>query len=93
MVWSQYRDAANLIDDAEAQEQPNQIIDSLANLKNTGIEVRFDDWITWYADDLHNVWSSITTYRHDALIASQFMNNLNYDDFCEMCYRTSAKTI
>lgn len=90
MVWSQYKDEANLINDDDTFHL-NQITGPLENYSGRGIKLEINDWITYYSDDLHNLWSSITEYKHDACIDSQFLNKADFGDFCEFCYNMSTK--
>lgn len=88
MVWSHYRDEANLITENEPN---NQINDSLEQYSGKRVQLDFDDWVTWYSDDLHNIWSSINSYTEYSFISSHFLNFCDFNDFCEFCYNMSSK--
>ena len=87
MVWSQYTEEANLINrDAHQISEEN---DELYNYTN--VELNLNDWITWNSVDLTNMWRSLQAYINDACIQRHMLIEMDYVDFCKMCYENSSK--
>ena len=87
MVWSHYVDATrssettwNSDDDNEDQRMPP---------RNRPLD--YQDWITWYSNDLLNIWMSLRAYREDTGNAGYLLDRLDWCEFCEFCYRFSSK--
>ena len=80
-----YSDEPNLPD-----QQPPPQLRKLGYFGH-GIELVYSDWITWYADDLRNMWSSLVEYRADAIVDKHIMNLADFDTFCRFCYDNSSK--
>lgn len=95
MVWSQYTDEVTTaevpveIQNENENEQDDEQDDEQIIPRNR--PMNFDDWITWYSDDLLNVWMNIRNYKQDNGIERFFLNDLSWNDFCEMCYEFSSK--
>lgn len=82
MVWSEYPN-----DDEETATPHVQKLGYFGR----GVELMYDDWVTWYADDLRNMWSSLVEYKSDALIDNHVLNLSEFHTFCEFCYDHSSK--
>ena len=86
MVWRHYLEESNLTETSLFSDDDNNEEDVPRNLP-----MEFDDWITWYSDDLMNLWSSIKTYREDSGISSFFLDHMDWNNFCEFCYQHSNR--
>ena len=86
MVWSQYIEEANITEHVMdwIEEDPDDIPS-----RNHPLE--FQDWITWYSDDLMNMWLSIKHYREDSGNQRNILDKMSWNDFCEFCYTFSCK--
>ena len=85
MVWSQYiEDVHNVKNEYSSDEEYN-----MDHPRNHPLE--FQEWITWYSDDLMNTWLSMKRYREDTGIVHCFLNNMSWNDFCEFSYKYSSK--
>jgi len=85
MVWNQYlEDVHNNKNDYSSDEE-NEIDPP----RNRPLE--FQDWITWYSDDLMNLWLSMKTYRQDTGNVDYLLNKMDWNIFCEFCYEYSSK--
>lgn len=87
MVWSQYTEEANLIN--RDAHQISEEDDDLYNYAN--VPLNLDDWITWHSVDLMNMWSSIRTYLSDTALQGDLFVDMDYADFCKVCYQFSSK--
>jgi hypothetical protein len=87
MVWSQYSDEANLIN--RDTHQISEEADDLGLYSN--VQLTLADWITWHSTDLMNMWRSLRTYIDDACIGHDILNDMDYADFCQVCYNHSSK--
>ena len=85
MVWGHYAEEANF-SIVDTHSKP------LEEFSGHGIELQYQDWITWYADDLRNMWVSLSAYRKDAMIKNHILNMADFNIFCEFCYTMSSKT-
>jgi len=86
MVWSQYRNEAELTVTSHHNNDTNYD----ENLPND-TELGYEDWKTWHSLDLLNMWHSITSYVSDTCIHNDIMNFSDYDDFCTFIYEHSTK--
>ena len=84
MVWSQYVEEARV---TETHISDSDEDDTLP--RNRPLE--YDDWITWYSDDLMNLWMSMKTYREDTGNEFNLLDKMQWTDFCEFCYKFSCK--
>ena len=85
MVWSQYvsdanTDSMDIEDDNVIEETPSR-----------NLPLDFQDWITWYSVDLTNMWLYIKHYREDSGNQHTILDQMDWNDFCEFCYRFSCK--
>ena len=90
MVWSEYvneTDPQSRQNEEEASAPPLQKLGYFGH----GVELVYSDWVSWYADDLQNMWSSLVEYKSDALVDKHILNLSNFDIFCEFCYIHSSK--
>ena len=87
MVWSHYVEAANTNNETYTSDEENE--NELRFPKNRPLE--FQDWITWYSNDLHNMWSGLRTYTADTGNTYHLLDGMDWNDFCEFCYRFSSK--
>lgn len=85
MVWSQYVHDAQT-DNMELDEDS---IEETPPPRNLPLE--YEDWITWYSDDLMNMWLSLKNYREDSGNQHNLLDIMEWTDFCEFCYRFSCK--
>jgi len=85
MVWSQYIEDVHTSKNDYSSDEENEL-DPPCNRP-----LEFQDWITWYSDDLMNLWLSIKTYREDTGNVDNLLNNMDWNDFCEFCYAKSSK--
>jgi len=85
MVWSQYIADAHTedmdLDDESMEETPLP----------RNLPLDYQDWITWYSDDLMNMWLSLKNYREDSGNQHNLLDTMEWTDFCEFCYRFSCK--
>lgn len=50
----------------------------------------FDDWVSLYFDDLHNMWSILTQYRETSNIERHVLEYATFTDFCKFSYQNSC---
>jgi hypothetical protein len=85
MVWSQYIADAHTedmdLDDESMEETPLP----------RNLPLDYQDWITWYSDDLMNMWLSLKQYSQDSGNQYTLLDGMEWTDFCEFCYRFSCK--
>lgn len=85
MVWNQYMDdIPPVVSDDMEEDQDEPIIP-----RNR--PMNYQDWITWYSDDLFNLWMNIRSYREECGLQRFLLNNLDWNEFCEICYYYSSK--
>jgi hypothetical protein len=84
MVWSQYVQDANNTHNNEYSSDDED--DTIYNRP-----LQYDDWVTWYSNDLMNLWMSMKAYREDTGNVYTFLNRMEWTDFCEFCYNFSSK--
>ena len=84
MVWSQYVQDANITNtnDYSSDDEDDTIYSH---------PLEYQDWVTWYSDDLMNLWMSMKAYREDTGNVYHFLNSMEWTDFCEFCYQFSSK--
>jgi hypothetical protein len=82
MVWSQYADYARVVSD------PDELSEEEELPRNRIIE--FDEWITWYSNDILNMWLGLKAYRETCGNGNYILDKVDYGDFCEFCYRFSC---
>lgn len=86
MVWSQYKE------DADHQATTTTGDDNkITEFYGDKVDLRFEDWSSWYQQDLMNMWNGIQTYRKDAYIDKHVFEYATYTDFCEFCYSMSSQ--
>ena len=83
MVWSQYVQDANNTHNNEYSSD-----DEDNNVRDYPLE--YQEWVTWYSDDLMNLWMSMRAYREDTGNVTNFLNHMQWTDFCEFCYQFSS---
>ena len=83
MTWNEYANEP----DEDTAAAPTRKLGYIGH----GIELMYCDWVSWYADDLQNMWSSLVEYKSDALVDKHVLNLSNFDIFCEFCYNHSSK--
>jgi hypothetical protein len=52
-------------------------------------ELTFDDYCAIYSDDLWYLWCTIQEFRESS--NKSILNNLDFANFCSMCYDNSTK--
>lgn len=88
MVWSQYReDSIQVPNDTGSDLDDDQ--EELNIPRNRPL--CFDDWITWYSNDLLNLWMSMKAYRENTGNQTFLLDQMEWTDFCEFCYNFSSK--
>lgn len=85
MVWSQYKNETAMTNSHHNDE--NDYDDNLPE----NIELEYEDWKTWHATDLFNMWHSLQCYVQDTCIQLDVLNFSDYDDFCTYVYEHSTK--
>jgi len=50
----------------------------------------YDDWVSLYFDDLHNMWSMLQHYRETSNLERYVLEYASFTDFCEFSYRNSC---
>jgi len=88
MVWSQYREDS-IQDPNDVGSDPEDNQEELNIPRNRPLP--YDDWITWYSNDLLNLWMSIRAYKEDTGNQSFLLDQMDWNDFCEFCYKFSSK--
>ena len=93
MVWSEFlKDSVLAPPQAGAEASPASTkLDNIANGTELpdNVELTFEDWKTWYSDDLQNMWRGLTAYVQDATIDDYLLCYSNYNDFCSYVYDNS----
>jgi hypothetical protein len=84
MVWGEY------LYDAVPNDFTESDTDDELNFKR-GSVLTYDEWITWYSNDLMNMWSSMKNYINVAGMSNHILDMSDYDDFCQYCYSKSSK--
>ena len=85
MVWSHYvQDAVgiNINNDHSSDDDDDTIYNH---------PLEYQDWVTWYSDDLMNLWMSMKAYREDTGNQPYLLDQMDWNDFCEFCYNFSSK--
>jgi len=85
MVWNQYLEDVHNCKNEYSSDEEHKI----EHPRNRPLD--FQDWITWYSDDLMNMWMSMNTYRQDTGNVDHLMNKMDWNVFCEFCYEHSSK--
>ena len=87
MVWSHYLQETN-----NSQVDPNEGYSSdEEHLPSRNKPMPYDDWITWFSNDLMNMWMGMRAYREDTGTSTYIMDQCEYDDFCRFCYEFSCQ--
>jgi hypothetical protein len=85
MVWSHYAEEAYAAEQ-ESLDEPYEMEDED---RGPPEPLEFDDWCTWFSNDLLNMWMSLRAYREDSGTTSYILNSAEYNDFCYFCYQFS----
>lgn len=85
MVWSQYVDETRLASDNEDDSEEDELIIP----RNKPMDV--DTWISWYYNDLMNMWMSMRNYREDTSCSQFVLDKCDFEDFCQFCYDFSCR--
>ena len=89
MVWSHYlQETTNNQDDNNNIENTSDD-DELIIPRNRPID--FDLWLSWYSNDLLNMWMTLRAYREDSSTTNYILDECEYHDFCEFCYEFSSR--
>lgn len=86
MVWSHYLqeiNTTNTNDDYASDEEEH--------LPSRHKAMPYDDWVTWYSNDLLNMWMGMRAYKEDSGNTTFILDHAEYDDFCHFCYEFSCK--
>tara|TARA_R110002072_G_scaffold245573_13_gene404874 strand:- start:1498 stop:1773 length:276 start_codon:yes stop_codon:yes gene_type:complete len=84
MVWGEY------LYDAVPNDITDSDTDDDINFNRRSI-LTYNEWITWYSNDLMNMWSTINNYVDAVGMTDHILNMSDYDDFCQFCYYKSSK--
>lgn len=87
-MWSHYADEARVAENYTEYDDDNSDDERLIP-RNRPLD--FHEWSTWYSEDLMNLWTSINTYKSDTGLNTLFLDQLDWNDFCEFCYAFSCK--
>jgi hypothetical protein len=87
MVWSEYREEANIHDEQASDscgdgDEDNQTMDPLDP----------EDWQDWHSQDLLNMWFSIRQYVETYGLQNEFLQLASFNDFCSFVYDFSIKS-
>jgi hypothetical protein len=63
--------------------------EEIFDIYNTPLE--YHDWITWYNNDLMNMWMGVKMYLRDSYLEKPLMGDMDFDDFCSFFYQFSTK--
>ena len=77
------------LSDSDLSDNENYI-NTLLNLNNTRKRKRtftFDEWSAVYSDELWHLWCIIDDFRK----GSNLLNNLDFSNFCNLCYQNSTQ--
>jgi len=86
MVLGQYiQEVANIPDAKNSDEED----DKMCIPRNRPLP--YDDWVTWYSNDIMNLWMGIKAYKEDSGNEYYILDSAEYNDFCEFCYAFSCK--
>lgn len=86
MVWSHY-----LQETTNTQNENSEEYSSDEERVSRNRQMHYDDWVTWFSNDLMNMWMGMKAYKEDSGTTSYIMNQCDYDDFCRFCYESSSK--
>ena len=88
MVWSHYLQETNnnQVDSTEGYSSSDE-----ERLPSRNRPMSYDEWITWYSNDLMNMWMGMRAYREDSGTSTYIMDQCEYDDFCRFCYEFSCQ--
>lgn len=88
MVWSHYlQETTNNQADNNVENTSDD--DELAIPRNRPLD--FDMWVTWFHNDLLNMWMSLRAYREDSSTTHFILDECEFHDFCEFCYEFSSR--
>lgn len=52
--------------------------------------MKFQDWLGYYGDDLHNMWWELHNYLSSTGAGIYMLNRCDFSTFCEFCYNNSS---
>ena len=85
MVWSQYVAETHL-------DEVNNDDEDICELNVPyNIPLEYDDWVTWFSDDLHNMWWTMRQYLGSRGNTNRVLDRCDYDNFCRFCYNFSCQ--
>ena len=87
MVWSHYIQETNN-NQVDTNEEYHSDEDRVPPRNKP---MPYDDWVTWFSNDLLNMWMGTKAYREDSGTSTYIMDNCEYEDFCIFCYEFSCK--
>ena len=85
MVWSHYLQEIN------THEEDGNISEEDERMPPRNKPMEFDEWQTWYSNDLLNMWMSLRAYKEDSGNESYILDQADFNDFCEFCYNFSCQ--
>jgi len=88
MVWSHYLQE---ITNNNTHEEDGNISEEDERMPPRNKPMDFDEWQTWYSNDLLNMWMSIRAYKEDSGNESYVLDQAEFNDFCEFCYNYSCR--
>ncbi len=54
--------------------------------------LEYSEWVTWYSNDLLNMWMSLIAYNEDSSNTSYILDQGSFEKFSEFCYTYSCKS-
>lgn len=80
--WYDTVDGTDDDSDDDLWQEPDQGLDRVPQ------RLTEDQWIDWYYDDLNVLYGSLMRYLED--YCTTILGNLDFDAFCQFCYRYSS---
>lgn len=88
MVWSHYLQETN---NNQVENSNGNSSDEDERRPSRHRPMLYEDWVTWYSNDLLNMWMGMRGYREDSGTHNYIMDQCEYHDFCEFCYEFSCR--
>ena len=87
MVWSHYLQETT---SGVHEEDPN-LLDEDERMPPRNKPMEFEEWQTWYSNDLLNMWMGLKAYREDSGNEYYLLDEAEFHSFCRWCYHNSCK--
>lgn len=85
MVWSEYREEANIHDEQAYDSHDGDSEEDIQTLDP-------EDWQDWHSQDLLNMWFSIRQYVETYGLQNEFLQLASFNDFCSFVHDFSIKS-